>query len=140
MPKYVETYRAAVAPWQCDHLGHMNAQYYYGAVGDAMFAIMSEIALTPQAVRDRHMSFAAVHTEGNFIRELRPGDLYSMRSTVLEIGRSSALFHHVMESQPGGGRAFDANLKAVLLNLQTRKSVEIPDDIRRAMETLAASS
>ena len=38
MPIFVETYRATVAPSDCDHLGHMNVKHYFAAVSDGMFA------------------------------------------------------------------------------------------------------
>jgi acyl-CoA thioester hydrolase len=45
MPIFVETYRATVAPADCDHLGHMNVQHYFAAVSDGMFAIMARLGL-----------------------------------------------------------------------------------------------
>lgn len=41
MSAFLETYRAAVAPADYDHLGHMNVQHYFAAVSDGMFAIWS---------------------------------------------------------------------------------------------------
>lgn len=29
MPTYMETFRATIAPADCDHLGHMNVQHYF---------------------------------------------------------------------------------------------------------------
>lgn len=30
MPDLPITYRGVVYPWQCDHMGHMNAMWYVG--------------------------------------------------------------------------------------------------------------
>jgi acyl-CoA thioesterase FadM len=51
MPIFVETYRATVAPADCDHLGHMNVQHYFAAVSDGMFAIMVRLGLCPEEIR-----------------------------------------------------------------------------------------
>jgi acyl-CoA thioesterase FadM len=48
IPIFVETYRATVAPSDCDHLGHMNVQHYFAAVSDGMFAIMVRLGLGPE--------------------------------------------------------------------------------------------
>src|SRR5262245_56025205 len=49
MPTLVETYRATVAPSDCDHLGHMNVQHYFAAVSDGMFAMMIRLGLGPSS-------------------------------------------------------------------------------------------
>ena len=32
---WVETYRGAVYPWHCDHMGHMNVMWYVGKFDEA---------------------------------------------------------------------------------------------------------
>jgi acyl-CoA thioesterase FadM len=73
MPIFVETYRATVARADCDHLGHMNVQHYFAAVGDGMFAIMVRLGLGPEEIRRRQMSFAVVRAETDFHQELHQG-------------------------------------------------------------------
>ena len=40
MGQYFETYRATVKPEQCDHLGHMNVQYYIAALNDGTIELV----------------------------------------------------------------------------------------------------
>jgi len=75
MSNFIETYRATVSPADCDHLGHMNVQHYFGAVSDGMFALMVRLGLGPEAIRRRQMSFAVVRAETDFHRELHAGDV-----------------------------------------------------------------
>jgi acyl-CoA thioester hydrolase len=92
MPIFVETYRATVDPADCDHLDHMNVQHYFAAVSDGMFAIMVRLGLGPEEIRRRQISFAVVRAETDFHRELRPGDVMSLESTVLTRARSPRRF------------------------------------------------
>jgi acyl-CoA thioester hydrolase len=102
MPIFVETYRATVAPADCDHLGHMNVQHYFAAVSDGMFAIMVRLGLGPEEIRRRQISFAVVRAETDFHRELRPGDVMALESTVLALGEKSATFHHRLKDVAAG--------------------------------------
>ena len=70
MPLFIETYRGTVGPTDCDDLGHMNVQHYFAAVSNGMFAMMSRLGLTPEEIQRRQMSFAVVHAETDFHREL----------------------------------------------------------------------
>jgi acyl-CoA thioesterase FadM len=86
MPTFVETYRATVAPADCDHLGHMNVQHYFATVSEGMFALMVRLGLGPEQIRRRQMSFAVVRAETDFHHELRPGDVVVLESTVRKLG------------------------------------------------------
>jgi acyl-CoA thioester hydrolase len=88
MSDLIETYRATVAPADCDHLGHMNVQHYFRAVSDGMFALMLRLGLGPEAIRRRYMSFAVVRAETDFLRELHAGDVVVLESKVLRLERS----------------------------------------------------
>ena len=138
MPIFVETYWATVAPADCDHLGHMNVQHYFAAVSDGMFAIMVRLGLCPEEIRRRQISFAVVRAETDFHRELRPGDVIALESTVLTLGEKSETFHHRLKDVATGDIAMSTAFKCVLLHLETRKATPIPDDIRAAAAQLMA--
>jgi acyl-CoA thioester hydrolase len=132
MPIYVETFRATVAPADCDHLGHMNVQHYFRAVGDGMFAAMARIGLTPEAIRRRKLSFAVVRAETEFHHELYPGDVITLESTILKVGKKSATFHHRLKNAATDDIVMSTEFKCVLLNLENRQAALVPDDIRNA--------
>ena len=138
MPIFVETYRATVAPADCDHLGHMNVQHYFAAVSDGMFAIMVRLGLGPGEIRRRQISFAVVRAEADFQRELGPGDVIVLESTVLLLGEKSATFFHRLKDAATGSIAMSTEFKCVLLDLEKRKATSIPDDIRKAAAHLMA--
>jgi acyl-CoA thioester hydrolase len=136
VPTFVETYRATVAPADCDHLGHMNVQHFFAAVSDGMFALMVRLGLGPEQIRRRQMSFAVVRAETDFHHELRPGDVVALESTVLKLGEKSATFHHQLKNVATGDIAMSTEFKCVLLDLEKREATIIPDDVRAAAEQL----
>jgi len=136
MPTFVETYRATVAPADCDHLGHMNVQHYFAAVGDGMFGIMVRLGLGPDQIRKRRTSFAVVHAETDFHRELLAGDVVVLESTVVKLGEKSATFRHRLKNAATGNIAMSTEFKCVLLDLDKRQATMIPDDIRAAAAEL----
>ena len=136
MPIYVETFRATVAPADCDHLGHMNVQHYFAAVSDGMFALMVRVGLGPEEIRRRQVSFAVVRAETDFHHELHAGDVVALESTILALGGKSAMFHHRLRNVATDALAMSTEFKCVLLDLEKRQATAIPDDIRNAAVTV----
>lgn len=134
----LETYRATVAPADCDHLGHMNVQHYFRAVSDGMFGLMAQVGLGPAEIRSRKLSFAVVHAETDFTAELIAGDLIALRSGVQAVGRRSAEFLHELLNVGSGDTVMKTRFKCVLLDLERRVAVEVPTDIRDRMMALTS--
>jgi acyl-CoA thioester hydrolase len=128
-----ETYRATVAPEDCDHLGHMNVQHYFPAVSDGMFSFMAEIGLGPTEIRARQLSFAVVRAETDFLAELVAGDVIAFRSRIEAIGTKSVQFRHELINVARGETVMSTSFKCVLLDLERRVAVEIPADIREQL-------
>ena len=139
MPLFLETYRGIVGQTDCDDLGHMNVQHYFAAVSNGMFAMMSRLGLTPEEIRRRQISFAVVHAETDFHRELRSGEMLLLESTVLRLGDTSATFQHRLRNLSTNSVAMTTDFKCVLLDLRKREAIPIPEDIRAAAAELAAS-
>jgi acyl-CoA thioester hydrolase len=139
MPLFTETYRGTVSVADCDDLGHMNVQHYFTAVSDGMFAMMARLGLTPEEIQRRQMSFAVVHAETDFHRELRAGDVMVLESTVLKLGDKSATFQHRLRNLSADTVAMTTDFKCVLLDLRKREAISIPDDIRAAAAELGTT-
>ena len=133
-PVYVETYRGTVAPAECDHLGHMNVQYYIRSVSDGMYSIMIHLGLTPEEIKRRGISFAAVRAQMEFHRELYSGDVIFLESALVRIGTKSATFRHRLKNAANQEIAMSAEFQCALLDLNGRRAVVIPDDVRLAAE------
>lgn len=135
MTKYLETFRNVVSPDQLDHLGHMNVQYYFAAISGAISSFQIAIGLTPTDMREgRKLAFVVVHGDTNFRAELKAGDVIRMETAVTEIANKTATFHHRLFRVETDTLSFDTHFKCVLMDLQARRAIEIPDDIRAELE------
>ena len=131
----VETFRSVVSPAECDHLGHMNVSRYFAAVSDGVFAFQTMLGLGPTDIREgRRLSFAVVRAESDFKSELAAGDVIRLLTAVKQLGSKSVLFRHQLERVEDGEVAFETLFRCVLLDLQARRAVEVPDDIRDKLE------
>lgn len=130
MPAMI-SFRSVVDPSDCDFLGHMNVSRYFAACSDGVFAIQSEMGLTANDMRDgRRLSFAVVNAQSDFRAELSAGDAIRLETSVMEIGSKSMTFRHRLIRSVGDTVAFETVFKCVLLSLETRRAVEIPEDVR----------
>lgn len=136
----METYRSTVTPEQCDHLGHMNVQYYTAAVWAGAVTLMTRMGLSPEQSAQRGMALAAVHMESDYARELRAGDEIVLESAVTGIGQKSVHVAHRLRHAASGEQAMQTRVTTVMLDLATRRSIALPDDIRVAAEALATGN
>ncbi|MCR9276143.1 MULTISPECIES: acyl-CoA thioesterase [Mameliella] len=136
MPAMI-SFRSVVDPADCDFLGHMNVSRYFSACSDGVFAVQAELGLTARDMREgRRLSFAVVHAESDFRAELQAGDAIWLESNVMAVGGKSMTFRHVLKRAEDGAVAFETVFKCVLMDLVTRRAIEIPPDVRDRAETL----
>src|SRR5688572_7973859 len=89
----VETYRNVVYPWQCDHMGHMNTQFYAAAFDAAGFGVLNHLAKLPD-LNAEGFGWADIRQVIEYRREARSGTMIVVRSQLMEIGRSSITVLH----------------------------------------------
>lgn len=125
--------RMTIGAMDCDVLGHMNMSRYFAACNAAGFEMQDSIGWSAGATRNgRRLSFAVVHLESDFLAEVLEGQVITVAVGVAEIGRSSAVFVYNI-TLDDGTRVFTARWKSVLMDLETRKSTPIPEDLKQAL-------
>ncbi|MGI9357452.1 MAG: acyl-CoA thioesterase [Rhizobiaceae bacterium] len=136
------SFRSVVDPVDCDFLGHMNVSRYFAACSDGVFAIKSEMGLTASDMRTgRRLSFAVVNAQSDFKAELSAGDAIRLETSITAIGSKSITFRHRLFRVEGDKIAFETEFKCVMLNLETRRAADIPEDVRvKAKEWLEIKS
>ena len=122
MAEQLITYRGAVYPWHCDHVGHMNVMWYVGKFDEATWHLFNAIGLTPSYLRVARRGMAAVDQHISYVRELHAGDVVTVRTAVLEIKEKSIRFVHEMTNEESGEVAARTTLKGVHLDTELRKS------------------
>ena len=124
------TYRGAVYPWHCDHMGHMNVMWYVGKFDEATWQLFTMLGLTPAFLRDSGRGMAALEQNVAYKRELVAGDVISVRSAVVEIRDKVIRFSHEMRNDQTGEIAATTLLTAAHLDTAARKACAFPEDIR----------
>jgi acyl-CoA thioester hydrolase len=133
----IETYRGAVYPWHCDHMGHMNVMWYVGKFDEATWNLFSEIGISPAFLRDHERAMAAVQQNITYKRELLSGDVVAVRSGMLEMREKVARFVHEMRHAQTGEISAVCVLTAVHMNSKTRRSTAFPPEfLARGRELL----
>lgn len=135
---YIETHRATVTAGQCDHLGHMNMQFYFAVLNEGGNAMISRMGLSPHLIKQRRIAFAVVRMETDFLQELREGDPIVMDSAVESVTEKSVTLWHRLKTADGGREAMVTKCTLLMLDLDRRKAVAIPPDIRAKTEALIA--
>ncbi len=120
------TYRGVVYPWHCDHMGHMNVMWYVGKFDEATWQLLSMLGLPPSFLREQSRGMAAVQENIAYKRELRAGDVVSIRSGVLEIREKVIRFIHEMYNDETGDISASVELTAVHMDTVRRKSCPFP--------------
>jgi acyl-CoA thioester hydrolase len=130
MAEYVETYRGIVYPWHCDHMGHMNVQHYVGMFDQAVGHLMFALGFTRQSDQAAQRGFADRKQILEYRKELPVGSLVRIESGVLELGNTSMRYLSRMLDVETGDVAATCESVTVYFDLEARKAVPIPDDLR----------
>ena len=130
------TYRGAVYPWHCDHMGHMNVMWYVGKFDEATWQLLALLGGTSARLRDDAFGLAAVEQHIEYKRELRAGDTITVRSSVLEGKEKSVRFTHEMSNDQTGELAAKMLVVGVCIDTATRKARALPRDILERIVSL----
>jgi acyl-CoA thioester hydrolase len=124
------TYRGAVYPWHCDHVGHMNVMYYTGKFDEATWNFFALLGITPKFLRENGRGMAAVEQMTKYLRELHAGDIITIRSRLLMLEGKKIRYIHEMFNGETDELASSTEMFGLHLDTQTRKSCPFPDDIQ----------
>ena len=123
------TYRGAVYPWHCDHMGHMNVMWYVGKFDEATWHLFHHLGLTRTFLSENQRGMAAVEQIINYRRELMAGAVITIRSTGLEVKDKSMRFSHEMLEDESGAVAANTTLVAVHLDTGAHRACPFPQQV-----------
>jgi acyl-CoA thioester hydrolase len=126
---WAPTYRGTVFPWHCDHIGHMNVMWFVGKFDEATWQLFSIVGLTPSYFRGQNRGMAGLEQRISYQRELRAGDVISIRSAVLEIREKVIRYAHEMRNDETGERSAMMIVTSVHMDTEKRKSCPFPKEI-----------
>jgi acyl-CoA thioester hydrolase len=136
LPEMLLTYRGAVYPWHCDHVGHMNVMWYVGKFDEATWQFFNILGLTPSYLRSQKRGMATVDQHISYIREMHAGSVVSVRTALVGFKEKSIQFVHEMIDDDKGDVVAKTALKGVHLDTELRKSCPFPEAIAAKMASL----
>src|SRR5438874_3367277 len=136
MAEVIVTYRGAVYPWHCDHMGHMNVMWYVGKFDEATWQILAAMGASPSRLRTEGFGLVAVEQHIEYKRELHAGDLLTIRSSVLEAKEKSVRFTHQMTNDETGEVAATMLVIGVCIDTIARSARDLPRDILERIASL----
>ncbi|MCP8465062.1 acyl-CoA thioesterase [Pseudomonas sp. ZM23] len=132
-PLHMDTYKGVVYPAQTDAMGHMTVQYYVAAFDQAMWHLVAALGYNPDWRHERKEGWADVRHEINYHDEIRVGDLFSVRSEVRKVGKSSLVTHHRLMNTSNKLCA-EIEMTSVYFDLEKRVSKALPEALRNTAQ------
>jgi len=118
-------------------MGHMNVMWYVGKFDEATWQLLAAIGATPARLQEELFGLVAVEQHITYKRELRAGDLLTIRSSFLESKEKSVRFAHEMTNDQTGELASTMLVVGVCIDLISRKARPLPQDIiQRATQVI----
>ena len=107
----------------------MNVMYYVGKFDEATWQMFGAIGVTPGYMRDNNRGVAAVRQVITYRRELRAGDLLTIRTGILEMNTKQIRFYHEMTNDESGELAATTVITGIHMDTQRRKACPFPDEV-----------
>jgi len=140
MGKFIETYRAVVYPWHCDHQGHMTTMHYVGMFDAAFWHLLSACGFTRAVMETAGTGFVDVRDTIEYRAEQPVGSLVHIVSGVLEVGNTSLVGLHRMLNTETGEVAATSEKVSVYFDLQARQKRAFSAQERARMEALVVEA
>ena len=134
------TYRGAVYPWHCDHMGHMNVMWYVGKFDEASWQMLSQLGLTRSRCAKEGRGAVTLEQRIDYRRELHAGNLVTIRSRVLEVNEKTLRVTHEMTNDETGELAAVTTILGLYIDTQLRKSCLLPSDVREHARLMIAGA
>lgn len=131
------TYVGVAHPWMCDTMGHMNVRHYAAMFDDASFQLLGHIAGV-EAASEPGRGWADVRSEVEYKHETKAGELLTIRSRVVKLGRSSITFEQVMSGTLDGVVHAVNRTTTVRFDLQARTAISLEPAARVRAEALSS--
>jgi acyl-CoA thioester hydrolase len=126
-----------VLPEHCDAAGHLRVRDYMGRVSDAIpNLLLRTTGRDRSAETASRIGGAALEYRFVYRKPARAGDLLSVRSGVKSISSKTYNWVHWILNEETGEAHATAEAVAVAMDLDARKAIPIPDNLRAVLEPL----
>lgn len=136
MADWMETHRAVVFPWNCDHLGHLNVRYYGHFFDDAGWHLWSKIGISHATLKKDGVGTVVANINTDFVHEAEPGDLLVIESAFTRLGGKSLTMSQRMNNAETGILLARQDVIEVFFDYESRRSTVMPAGIRAKLEAV----
>ena len=124
--------KSVAHPWMCDVLGHMTTRHYVAMFDDAAYHMLYEVfGWTGSSDDENKIAWADVNHTIDYKSEVSEGDILEIEAKLKKIGNKSIVFQHRFFSKKEALVIFKSKFVSVLMDLDTRISIAIPDGIKQ---------
>jgi 4-hydroxybenzoyl-CoA thioesterase len=118
-----------------DHAGIVFYPKFFIYFHEAFEEFFTDAGIAyPELIGERRLGFPTVHIETDYRQPLRYGDSLDIELSVPKLGRRSATFRYHCYRHSDGKHACTAEITCACIDMNTFKSVDIPEDIRALFE------
>ncbi len=131
------TFVGTVYPFQLDHMGHVNIQFYAGLFDQASWGFFAWMGLDAARIAAEQVGMAALVQENRFLSELFPGASLEAWTHVLATSPKTVTYRHDLFRRGSGESSqvvATSQLTAVCLDLERRRARPLPEDIRARLD------
>lgn len=119
--------------------GHMNATHYGLAVYDAHFNFTEALGLGEAYVQSTNCGKAVLESHMIYEREVSEGDELEIKSWLLAVDQKRLHFFHEVYNVTQGFRAAVSEQVDIHIDLNARKSSELPDALYLQLQAIVSS-
>jgi acyl-CoA thioester hydrolase len=132
----IEIGLGSVQSWECDTMGHMNVQFYVARMSDSLPSLLLALGLGPRQCRALDVTLAPRDHHIRFLKELRPGEPFTVLGGVLAAKSDGLRLYQEMRNTATGAVAASVVTEAVLVDAERRGDrLPLPADaLARAAE------
>jgi len=134
MSDYIETFRAVVYPWHCDHQGHMTTMHYVGMFDAAFWQLLSAQGFTRAYLTEHRTGFVDLRDTIEYRAELPVGSPVAIESGITKVGNTSVVSFNRMRDSETGQRAATSEKVTVYFDLEARQKAPLPAGLKAGME------
>ncbi|MDP6705095.1 MAG: thioesterase family protein [Alphaproteobacteria bacterium] len=121
--------RGTVQPWQLDAAGRLAPRFQLDAVISAIGHIRHRVGLDAEMMAARNWGMAGLEYRVAYLAPCGPGEIYTLRSGLAEVGRKTFRFCHRLANDSTGEAIATVDMVSCLFDLVGRRAVTIPDEI-----------
>ncbi|MFP6746255.1 MAG: thioesterase family protein [Alphaproteobacteria bacterium] len=128
--------RGTIDAWDCDGRGQMSLRQYYAIASDGIGPVRHRMGITRDMARTQGWGGVALEYSVQFLAPIIAGDVYTLRTGLLSVADKTYRVGHRLHNDSDGEVAATFDIVACMFDLQARRTMTIPGEIRSRALTM----